>query len=525
MTAFDYVIVGGGTAGCVLAARLSEEPSDRVLMLEAGRGAGGFRVRAPAAFSRLFKTDRDWDFSTAPQAGLSGRRLYWPRGKMLGGCSSLNAMMVVRGNRLDYDGWRDAGCPGWGFDDVLPYFKKSEDWVEGASAERGAGGPLTVGRLRTPAPVTRAFLAAAQAVGLERNDDVNGPDQDGVGHTQVNQRGGERWSVVNAYLEPARRRPNLQVRTRCHVTRVVVADGRAAAVEWREGDRTRRIRVRREVVLAAGAVGTPHLLQLSGIGPGVELSALGIPVVRDAPEVGANLQDHLACGILVASRNTATLARADSFGAVLRFVLTRRGPLTSNVAEACGFWRSRPALPAPDLEVIFAPAGFADHGRRRFPGDPITVGAVLLQPASRGRIVARSADPFAPPEIDPGYLSDPGGADVEGLRRGLALASRILGTEPLSRFVAGPIVPKRRPESDAALEELIRTRAETLYHPVGTCRMGADRRSVVAPDLRVRGVEGLRVADASIMPRIIRGHPHWPVVMIAERAADLIRGV
>ncbi len=522
MTSYDYVVVGGGTAGCVLAGRLSEDPTSRVLLLEAGRGAGGLKVRAPAAFSALFKTDRDWDFSTTPQSGMVDRSLYWPRGRMLGGCSSLNAMMVVRGNRLDYDGWRDAGCPGWGFDEVLPYFKRSEDWTRGPSAERGGGGPFTVTDLARPAPVTGDFLAAAEAVGLARNDDVNGPDQDGVGYTQVNQRGGERWSVVNAYLEPARRRPNLDVRTRSTVTRVVVSQGRATAVEYLMDGAAKRVRVGREVVLAAGAVGSPHLLQVSGVGSGSLLQALGIPVVVDAPGVGQDLQDHLACGVVVQSQGVATLARADSIWNVLRYVLTRGGPLTSNVAEACGFYRTRPDLRAPDLEVIFAPAGFADHGFQRFPGDPLTVGGVLLQPRSRGSVSAAGPDAMTAPTIEPNYLSDPGGRDLTVLVEGVKLARRILAQEPLARHVTGAIAPVDEDTSDEALGDFVRSRAETLYHPVGTCRMGSDATSVVTPELTVRGVEGLRVADASIMPRIIRGHPHWPVIMIAEKASDLI---
>ena len=431
-------------------------------------------------------------------------------------------MMVVRGNPLDYDGWRDAGCPGWGFEDVLPYFKRSEDWEGGASEWRGSGGPLSVRTLARPTRSTLAFLESAAAVGLPRALDVNGPEQDGVDLTQVNMRGGERWSVVNAYLDPARRRPNLEIRSRCHVTRLAIVDGRVAAVEFTENGRPRRVRVSREVILAAGAVGSPHVLQLSGVGPAPLLQSAGVGVVADLPAVGRHLQDHLACGVLVQTQGLTTLAGADSLRHLLAYVLARRGPLTSNVAEACGFYRSSPQAEAPDLEVIFAPAAFVDHGRRTIPGNPVTLGTVLLQPRSRGSVGLESPDPHAPPRIDANYLSDPDRADLATLMVGMRRVLGLVQASPLADHVTAMLAPDDPDPSDEALEEFVRAHCDTLYHPVGTCRMGSDEDCVVTPDLRVRGVEGLRVADASVMPRIVRGHTHWPVIMIAEKAADLI---
>lgn len=522
MAEFDYIIAGGGTAGCVLAARLSEDPTASVLLLEAGGNDRSVMVRAPAAFSRLFKTRRDWDLSTEPQDGLDGRRIYWPGGRMLGGCSSINAMMVVRGHPQDYDAWARAGCAGWGFDDVLPYFRRSEDCVRGPSEWRGSGGPLPVGELRDPTPTTAAFLEAASRLGIPRCADLNGPAPDGVEQTQVNQRNGSRFSVVDAYLRPAMHRPNLEVRQDTRVTRVIVHKGRASGVEYRGKKGVGRVRARREVILSAGAVFSPQLLMLSGIGPGQALQDRGIGVVVDRPTVGGNLQDHLVCGVVMEALGTPSLARAERLPALLRWFLSKRGPVTSNVAEACGFVRTRPDLALPDLELIWAPVAFVDHGLTRVPGEYLSAGGILLQPRSRGRVRLGSPDPMAAPKIDPNYLSDSDGEDLRVLVESIKLVRRIFSTEPLASYVGEPFLPERGVQSDEDIAAFVRERAETIYHPVGTCTMGDGPDAVLTPSLEVRGVGGLRVVDASVMPHTIRGHPHWPVIMIAEKAADLI---
>jgi choline dehydrogenase len=522
MAEFDYIIAGGGTAGCVLAARLSEDPTASVLLLEAGTNDRSVMVRAPAAFSRLFKTRRDWDLATDPQERLDGRRIYWPGGRMLGGCSSINAMMVVRGHPKDYDRWARTGCDGWSFDDVLPYFRRSEDSARGPSEWRGSGGPLPVGELRDPTPATAAFLEAAARLGIPRCSDLNGPAPDGVEQTQVNQRNGSRVSVVDAYLRPAMHRPNLEVRRDTRVTRVILHQGRASGVEYRGKRGVGRVRARREVILAAGAVFSPQLLMLSGIGPGPALRNHGIPVAVDRPAVGGNLQDHLVCGVVMEAVGTPSLARAERLPALLRWFLSKRGPVTSNVAEACGFVRTRAELELPDLELIWAPVAFVDHGLTRVAGEYLSAGGILLQPRSRGRIRLGSSDPMVAPKIDPNYLSDGDGEDLRVLVESIKLVRRIFSTEPLASYVGRPFMPEEGVNSDEEIAAFVRERAETIYHPVGTCSMGDGPDDVLTPSLEVRGVDGLRVVDASVMPHTIRGHPHWPVIMIAEKAADLI---
>jgi len=521
---WDYVVVGAGSAGCVLAARLTDDPSVSVLLLEAGDRDTVREIGVPAAFSKLFKTRHDWDYTTEPEAGCDDRAMYWPRGKVLGGSSSINAMIYIRGARADYDAWRDAGCEGWGFDDVLPYFTRSEDNARGADAFHGAGGPLRVEDQRSPSPLSADYLDACAQAGLARNDDFNGATQEGVGHYQVTQRKGVRASTASAFLAPARKRPNLEVRTFAQATRVVVEGGRAVGVEADLGGRREIFRAAREVVLCGGAVNTPQLLLLSGIGPADELRALGIDVVVDAPNVGRGMQDHLATVAAYDANAPITYFGADkSIKTIARYLLQRKGPFSSNIAEAGGFVRTRADLPGPDLQLLFAPAMFVEHGQVDAPGHGFSLGPYLLTPQSRGSITLRSKDPLAKPVVRANYLSEPADLDVlvEGLRLTLDIASR----PPLRQHSGGRYLPPAGVDDDATLRAHVRAHSETIYHPTSTAAMGASDDAVCDPQLRVRGVAGLRVADASVLPDVPRGNTNAPVIMVAEKAADLLRAV
>ncbi|WP_440102085.1 GMC family oxidoreductase [Streptosporangium sp. H16] len=520
---YDYVIVGAGSAGCVLANRLSADPGTRVALIEAGGSDRKLEVRMPAGFSKLFKTERDWDFTTAKQPELSGRELYWPRGRMLGGSSSMNAQMWVRGHRADYDGWN---VPGWSYEEVLPYFRRVE---RRAGSNRGGvygtEGPIHISELRSPNPATALFLRACEELGIARLEELNGPSNEGCSPTPVTQRRGRRWSSADAYLAPAARRPNLTVLTSSRVRRVLVEDGRATGVEYGGdggdgdvggGDGTVVARARGEVILSAGAIGSPHLLMLSGVGPADELRSAGVEPVHELPGVGANLQDHLASGVFLHCLKPITLAGAESTANLLRFLAGGRGMLTSNIGEAVAFIRTSEEEPAPDIELIFAPGSFVNHGLTPPPGHGLTIASILLRPESRGRLSLDGRDVV----IDPGYLTAE--ADVRRQVAGLRKARELFTTEALRPLAGPPMDPYWDPRTEEELVRWIRERSETLYHPVGTCRMGDDPGSVVDPALRVRGIAGLRVADASVMPLITRGHTHAPTVMIAERAADLI---
>jgi choline dehydrogenase len=518
----DYVIVGAGSAGCVLAARLSEDPSIRVLLLEAGGEDRKREIHVPAAFGKLFQTEVDWNYRTEPQPHLAGRSLYWPRGKVLGGSSSLNAQMWVRGNPTDYDEWARLGNPGWSYRDTLPYFRRAEDCQEGASEHTGVGGPIGVSALRSPNPLTHAFVEACAQVGIPLNPRLNPSAQEGSYYTQVTQRRGVRCSTAVAYLRPAMKRPNLEVRTQAHATGIVFKQGRAMGIRYLQGGSEKVAEARREVILCGGAVNSPQLLLLSGIGPAEELAALGIPVVANLPGVGRNLLDHLMVAVIMGVRRPITLVAAETPANLLKFLLLRKGMLTSNVAEAHAFLRSAPHLSAPDLELVWAPYPYINHGLTRPTGHGMTIAAVLLRPRSSGRLTLRSPNPMDPPIIDPRYLSDP--ADLELLVTGVRRAQEVFRAPALAQEETVPIEPEPGAGSDADLTTFIRQKAETLYHPAGTCRMGVDEGAVVDPELRVRGLEGLRVVDASVMPTLIRGHTNAPTIMIAERAADLLRG-
>jgi choline dehydrogenase len=511
----DVVIVGAGTAGCVLASRLTEDPDLSVLLLEAGRSSRKLQIRIPAAFSKLYRSDVDWGDSTTPQPALAGREVVFPRGRMVGGTAAMNAMIVLRGHPADYDAWAARGCTGWSWKDVEPVFARSAD------------GPFPLAEQRDPHVLTEAFVHAAQAAGVPFTADLNGEDTAGVGFVPVSQRRGRRFSVANGYLAPALRRPNLTLVTGALVTRVLLENGHARGVAYRlngtpSDTPDEEATAAREVVLCAGTIGSAQLLQLSGVGPREALERVGVPVVHELRGVGENLLDHLASGLFVRTQGVETLASAESLRNLADWVVRGRGPLTSNVGEAAAFIRTRPDVRSPDLELLFAPVLFEEEGLKQPTEHGLTLGVVLLQPKSVGTVGLRSSDPLAPPAIDPRYLNDPDGADASMLVRGVRMARRILLQEPLSGFVAEEILPGASAQTDEQLDTHVRATAQTLYHPVGTCRMGVDGLAVVDPELGVRGVERLRVADASVMPSLPTGHTNWPTVMIAERAASLV---
>ncbi|MCH9735507.1 MAG: GMC family oxidoreductase N-terminal domain-containing protein [Actinomycetia bacterium] len=507
----DYVVVGTGSAGAVVANRLSADPSVQVVVLEAGKRDRNKFVHIPAAFPQLMRGPLDWDYLTEPQPGLGGRRIYWPRGKMLGGSSSMNAMMWVRGFAADYDEWGEHAGEQWNYAHLQRYLRRIES------------GPLVISHQRSPRAATADWLTAARQCGYR----IEAPNQDepqGFCETLVTQRRGARWSAADAYLKPIRRRKNLTVLTQATATRVVFAADRAIGVEF-DGKGGRAVATaRREVVLCAGAINSPQLLMLSGVGDRDQLAGHGIDTIAHSPEVGANLLDHLVIP-LGFDVPYDSLFDAQKLPELLNYLVCRRGMLTSNVGEAYGFVRSRQDLELPDLELIFAPAPYFDEGiGDPYVGHAVVMGPILLKPQSRGTIALRTADPYDKPLIDPRYLSDDAGADRDALMAGLRMCTDI-ARAPALRGTIGRIA---RPLGANKLDEETLSRAleslsHTLYHPVGTCRMGSDDASVVDPQLRVRGVKALRVADASVMPTIIRGHTHAPSVLIGEKAADLIR--
>ena len=523
-TTYDYIIVGAGSAGCVLANRLSAQPDVKVLLLEAGGSDKHLYVRMPAGIANLAGPRFNWGYETAPQPAMNGRRMYQPRGRLLGGSSSVNAMVYSRGQAEDYDHWRQLGNAGWSYADVLPYFRKSEHNERLADEFHGQDGPLNVAERPYTNPLSQVFVEAAQQAGLPFNPDFNGAVQLGCGLFQVTQKNGQRWSAASAYLRPIARRRNLTVITKAQATRVLIGGGRAVGVEYvRRGKRCTG-HAEREVVLAGGAINSPQLLLLSGFGPAQELAALGIPVKLDLPGVGKNLQDHLNVNIVQRAVRGVTLdSKGRGFGTVpvaLEFLLFKTGPGTTNVAEAGAFAISNFGAATPDIQFHFIPAQVVNHARTPMDGDGVTLHACCLRPQSRGEIRLASTDPLQPPLIDPNYLAAE--YDLKILVEGIRLGREILAAKAFRPWLREERLPGPAVQPDVDLEAFIRTTAETEYHPVGTCKMGSDPLAVVDEQLRVRGVERLRVIDASIMPTVISGNTNAPTIMIAEKGAAMM---
>ncbi|MFZ5698943.1 MAG: choline dehydrogenase [Pseudomonadota bacterium] len=525
---YDYVIVGAGSAGCVLASRLSEDPNTTVLLLEAGMSDWNPFIHMPAGVGLLLKGKMfNWYFNTAPEKQLNNRRLYWPRGKTLGGSSSMNGMIYIRGHRADYDHWgRDLGLAGWSYDDVLPYFRKSEDFFGGENEYHGTGGPLGITQDASGHMLFGLFKEAAKQAGLPPTQDFNGAQQEGYGSYQLTIKNGERQSTAVAFLNPAKKRPNLTVITRAHVKAVNIDGGRAIGVTYKHGSGTQTVSAKREVLLCAGAVQSPQLLMLSGIGDGALLKKFGIPVKLHKPAVGQNLQDHL--DVMVQQHCTQPVSLYEQTKlhnmilTLIQYFRTRTGIGASNGLEAGAFVKTDPSLAIPDVQLHFIPAFMLDHARETGPGHGYMLHACQLRPRSKGFIGLASADPLAAPLIQPNYLTDP--YDVEVLVKAVKIARKIFAQPAFDPYRGKEEVPGEAVQTDEQLVQCVRQKAETIYHPVGTCRMGNDSDAVVDAECRVKGVAGLRVVDASVMPTLVGGNTNAPTIMIAEKIADRIRG-
>lgn len=522
---FDFIVIGAGSAGCVVANRLSENPSHRVLLLEAGSRDWNPWIHIPVGyFKTMHNPATDWCYMTEPVPGLEGRQLQWPRGKVLGGSSSLNGLLYVRGQAEDYDRWAELGNSGWGYDDVLPYFRKSEDQERGEDRFHGTGGPQKVSDLRLRRPIAEKFIQAAAESGIPLNDDCNGATQEGVGYFQQSAYKGFRWSTAKGFLRPALKRPNLRLITKAHACRINFQGRQATGIEYRHGSRIRTAQARAEIILCAGAINSPQLLQCSGLGDRALLESVGVPVVHELPGVGKNLQDHLQIRLVFKTRDRTLNDELNHFlkraMVGIQYLLTRTGPLTLAASQVAVFTRSSPDISRPDIQFHMQPLSAGRPGEHTHQFSAFTSSVCQLRPWSRGTISIRSSDPLVYPEIQPNYLSD--SRDCEVAVNSIKVARRIASAPSLRDSITDEFVPGRRHQSDEELLQAAREHSQTIYHPVGTCKMGNDPASVVDSELRVHGIGNLRVADASIMPEIVSGNTNAPTIMIGEKLADMI---